>query len=879
MKYGRVLTLLAFASLAVACSSEEAPATLPFAAPDGIKELVDQPWGPLVGWDSSVAVYSVVDGGNGLLALGVADETGVLVTHDGSSEWRSHPLAENIQPRAVHVSDDAFIVSTATMIMESSDGTQWQTSVDATEEFGHLREARPYLWNRDGTTVFELLNDSATVAAWTSTSIGDWQRVEPETVTVPRGAHNDLQKMQPTRSIDGPDGVTVTHVARGQHHRKGPALAFLAGDEWTIARPFERVDEASEVRSILHYFWSTTLERYVAIGNGALPVDRSKIYTSTSADGVEWTVERLASPWGTDVPQFADSGDRLYAFRNEHSGETLRTAMWSTQDLVAWNSGELDTTVDELLTLGDGLCLATTFDFDGTDILTDLYAGNCPIGQTVRPNISLVGGASLATQTETWDGAVEQAYRAIGEHDASLPLFGFLAEMGCNGFLEGASASDVRTANADEFAAAVQLESSCDLLPDLMNRPIGASTASTWDEMIDRRHGAIHHQRMSRAAFDAAAADECSSETNEFELAVGIRYNVAEREQLLTIHEHDCHLLSTRSAPDWGGTILASAIADGGEDREIVLLSAGRPVESSVLTDNDGYDHRGSFSPDGSTIAWTSEVDSGIALLRMNADGSAVSVIADDGRYSGRPSWSPDGSRIVYETEIDGRSGIAIRNADGTGHIVLEDGAEGSFALGYEGYDSAWSPEGTHVVYYGGSDSADDLFLFEVSTGERTQLTTNEDSTDATWSPDGTRIAFIGPGTHDGDRADIWMVDITSEEPAYRLYDIPGTQTDVTWSPVDDRLAFVTMSSPDEKLVEQVFMATLETGEVVQMTTDPLGASWPVWSPTGEQIAYIRNVSAGGIGDADVNSSVAIVAMDGSISLTGIRATALDWKE
>ena len=51
-----------------------------------------------------------------------------------------------------------------------------------------------------------------------------------------------------------------------------------------------------------------------------------------------------------------------------------------------------------------------------------------------------------------------------------------------------------------------------------------------------------------------------------------------------------------------------------------------------------------------------------------------------------------------------------------------------------------------------------------------------------------------------------------------------------------------------------------------------------LWSPDGDSIAYIRSILSGGLTNSDTDPFVAIVDLDGNVTLTGQRGTPLDWK-
>ena len=126
-------------------------------------------------------------------------------------------------------------------------------------------------------------------------------------------------------------------------------------------------------------------------------------------------------------------------------------------------------------------------------------------------------------------------------------------------------------------------------------------------------------------------------------------------------------------SPD-GTRIVFDSDRDG--DFEIFVMNAdGSGVVQ--LTHNDALDWGPQWSPDGTRIVFDSDhdgysdTDSGLHypldVMVMNADGSGLRPLNQHSAYDSGGSWSPDGTRIAFSSDRDGDSEIFIIDVDGSG--------------------------------------------------------------------------------------------------------------------------------------------------------------------------------------------------------------------
>jgi dipeptidyl aminopeptidase/acylaminoacyl peptidase len=250
------------------------------------------------------------------------------------------------------------------------------------------------------------------------------------------------------------------------------------------------------------------------------------------------------------------------------------------------------------------------------------------------------------------------------------------------------------------------------------------------------------------------------------------------------------------------------------------------------------------------------------------------------------PDWSPDGQRIAFDsdrTDIDGRKDVAqiyVMNADGSGLTQLTRGP------GEQG-TASWSPNATSLAISAdwGDPALQGIWLIPASDPDGvtqrevrrvTTLPAGVDSdTEPQFSPDGNSIVFTrfkGPGASAIHRVGIDGSGLERISP-WRL-----NASDPDWSPDGQRIAFDSGDSGVAGSKMNIYVVGADGNGLTRLTDrKPLkkipgganirGANNPVWSPSGTQITYTRNLRHwAGSCDCKASRGNVLVAMnpDGS---------------
>lgn len=248
------------------------------------------------------------------------------------------------------------------------------------------------------------------------------------------------------------------------------------------------------------------------------------------------------------------------------------------------------------------------------------------------------------------------------------------------------------------------------------------------------------------------------------------------------------------------GKILFDSTRDEPHSDIYSMLPNGTGITNLTNT-NTVAEWGGSWSPDGSKIAFTGERDDpgNNDIYVMDADGSNVTRLTTDPAYEDYPDWSPDGSKITFDSGRAGDYETWIMDADGSNQQKLIDGPNSSWG-------AVWSPDGTKITFNSDRASDSDIYVMDADGSDIVRITTTGDTSYPKWSPDGAKIIYYSDEA--GGNTDIYAMD--------------------------------------------------EDGSgKVRLTSDPIYENMPTWSPDGAKIIFDRQ-------HANTNKEVHIMNADGS---------------
>lgn len=216
-------------------------------------------------------------------------------------------------------------------------------------------------------------------------------------------------------------------------------------------------------------------------------------------------------------------------------------------------------------------------------------------------------------------------------------------------------------------------------------------------------------------------------------------------------------------------------------------LRAGREPEdegqvkrTAQVTFSAGFDNFSALSPDGNSVAYSSDQSGGFELyVKQLAPGGREIKLTDDGQQNIEPAWSPDGQLIAFHSM--GRGGVWVMPAlGGTPRQLTEFGSR-----------PAWSRDGTWVAFQ--SERPNDLsahardalapstlWVVPAAGGTPRQVTRPGSPPGGhgapAFSPDGRRLIF---STGDFNTSSVWSVPFEGGEPV----PVISTAADAVYAP------------------------------------------------------------------------------------------------
>ncbi len=201
---------------------------------------------------------------------------------------------------------------------------------------------------------------------------------------------------------------------------------------------------------------------------------------------------------------------------------------------------------------------------------------------------------------------------------------------------------------------------------------------------------------------------------------------------------------ATVSAPQ--GTFFLS-LADAGHFHLFAYSPQTLPL--TRLSANDWDDITPALSPDGKSLAFSSNQNGYWDLYLLHLTSNTLTRLTDTPEYDAAPTWSPDGAFLAYETYQNGGMDIFIRSVTDPTQVLslTQDPASDTVP--------AWSPRGRQIAFISNRSGEPEVWIADLDRSGDDKFIDISHSTQSVeshpaWSPDGNQLAWASTNSDSG---------------------------------------------------------------------------------------------------------------------------------
>ena len=234
-----------------------------------------------------------------------------------------------------------------------------------------------------------------------------------------------------------------------------------------------------------------------------------------------------------------------------------------------------------------------------------------------------------------------------------------------------------------------------------------------------------------------------------------------------------------------------------------------------------------SWSPDGRSLAFSMRGD----IWTIPAEGGEAVALTEGPAYHFEPAFSPDGSSVALTMDIDGNLDIGIVDATGGAVERLTNDPEVDV-------EPSWSPDGKSLYFVSRRSGSLDIYRLGLTTRELTPVVSGpRNEFQPAVSPNGRSLAYVAPVRGRSGSGGIWVMPLPSGEPRLAHYEETSYRVTPSWSPDGSTLTY----SSDAAGSNDIAIVPSKGGNRARLTEDPLDEFDVAVSPDGSKIAFVSN--------------------------------------
>jgi TolB protein len=267
-------------------------------------------------------------------------------------------------------------------------------------------------------------------------------------------------------------------------------------------------------------------------------------------------------------------------------------------------------------------------------------------------------------------------------------------------------------------------------------------------------------------------------------------------------------------------------------------------VSERAVPGLSGVQRFAAWSPDATTLALMSNAAGNWDVWTIGIDGSRPRQLTHEPSNEYTATWSPNGKQLVFSSDRLHRvwPNLWMLNPQQPGAAEQLSPGDGKY------FFPTWSPDGTQIAFIFLPTGPPSFELRTMSVPGREIRVLSTDGilfSPPAWSPDGRRIAFASNRT--GGTSKLWLLTLSTGE-MRQLTHTSSSDRQPSWSPNGRFLAFTSNRSGNA----DIWVMDISTVGVTHATSDPslqqlthhpAADQYPQWSPDGKRIAFISTRS------------------------------------
>ena len=233
------------------------------------------------------------------------------------------------------------------------------------------------------------------------------------------------------------------------------------------------------------------------------------------------------------------------------------------------------------------------------------------------------------------------------------------------------------------------------------------------------------------------------------------------------------------------------------------------------------------WSPDNRFLAYAARGD----IWTVSDEGGEAIALTQGPAYHSEPAFSPDGSKIALTMDLDGNLDIGVVDSAGGDIKRLTTDTGLDFA-------PDWSADGQGLYFVSRRHGNLDIFYLDLATGQITSVVaTPGNDYQPTVSPDGKSLAYVSRVENRNGSGGIWVMDLNSGESDLVHYEESSYRLKPQWSRDGKTITYVS----DAAGSTDIAIIPSTGGNRIRLTQEPTGEFDPALSPDGTRVAFVSN--------------------------------------